>query len=82
MPIKFKPDSFEYEGRFGSRTQTRIKNYIKSTPKQELFEYINSPSSKPKIIQKCINELIRRDIKITQTCLEQPNISSIVGTLR
>ena len=82
MPIKFKPDSFEYEGRFGSRTQTRIKNYIKSTPKQELFEYINSPSSKPKIVQKCINELIRRDIKISRTYLEQPNMSSIVGSLR
>ena len=82
MPIKFKPDSFEYEGRFGSRTQTRIKNYIKGTPKEELFEYINSPSSKPKIVQKCMNELIRRDIKISRTYLEQPNMSSIVGSLR
>ena len=81
MPTKFRPDSFEYEGRFGSRVAIRIKNYIKSTPKEELFEYINSPSSKPKIIQKCINELIRRDIKITRTYLEQPNISSIVGKL-
>ena len=82
MPIKFKPDSFEYEGQFGSRTQTLVKNYIKSTPKEELFEYINSSSSKPKIIQKCINELIRRDIKIMRTYLEQPDISSIIGKLR
>ena len=82
MPTKFRPDSFEYEGHVGSRKQTRVKNYIKGTPKEELFEYINSPSSKPKIVQKCMNELIRRDIKISRTYLEQPNISSIVGTLK
>ena len=82
MPTKFRPDSFEYAGRFGSRKATRIKNYIKSIPKHELFEYINSPSSKPKVIQKCTNELIRRGIKISYTYLEQPNISSIIGKLR
>jgi hypothetical protein len=82
MPTKFRPDSFEYAGRFGSRKATRIKNYIKGTPKEELFEYINSPSSKPKTIQKCLNELARRDIKITRTYLEQPDLSSIVGKLR
>ena len=82
MPTKFKSDSFEYGGQFGSRTQTLVKNYIKSTPKQELFEYINSSSSKPKIIQKCMNELIRRGIKISRTYLEQPDLSSIIGKLR
>ena len=82
MPTKFRPDSFEYSGRFGSRKAIRVKNYIKSTPKQELFEYINSPSSKPKIIQKCMNELRRRGVKISHTCLEQPSMSSIVGKLR
>ena len=82
MPTKFKSDSFEYEGQFGSRTQTLVKNYIKSTPKEELFEYINSPSSKPKTIQKCMNELRRRGVKISHTCLEQPSMSSIVGKLR
>ena len=82
MPTKFKPDSFEYAGLFGSRKQTRVKNYIKGTPKQELFEYISSPSSKPKIIQKCMNELIRRGIKISRTYLEQPDLSSIIGKLR
>ena len=82
MPTKFRPDSFEYAGLFGSRKATRIKNYIKGTPKQELFEYISSPSSKPKIIQKCKNALIRRGIKITRTYFEQPDLSSIVGKLR
>ena len=81
MPTKFKPDSFEYAGLFGSRKQTRVKNYIKSTPKQELFEYINSPSSKPKIIQKCVNELIRRGINLTWIHTKQPSILDIVGKL-
>ena len=82
MPTKFRPDSFEYSGRFGSRKAIRVKNYIKSTPKEELFEYINSPSSKPKTIQKCMNELRRRGVKISHTYLEQPDVSSIVGKLR
>ena len=82
MPTKFKPDSFEYTGQIGTRKQTLVKNYIKSTPKQELFEYINSPSSKSKIKQKCINELTRRGIKLTWTYADQPNITNIVGKLR
>ncbi len=67
MPTKFKPDSFEYKGTRGNRTQVLVKNYIKSTPKQELFDYINNPSGKPKIKQKCVNELTRRGIKISWT---------------
>ena len=82
MPIKFKPDSFEYTGQVGARKQTLVKNYIKSTPKHELFEYINLPSSKPKIVQKCKNELIRRGIKLAWTYTDQPNISNIVGKLK
>ena len=38
--------------------------YIKQTPKGELFEYINNKSGKPKIKQKCLNELARRKIKV------------------
>ena len=67
MPTKFKPDSFEYKGTRGNRTQVLVKNFIKGTPKQELFEYINNPSGKPKIKQKCVNELTRRGIKISWT---------------
>ena len=67
MPTKFKPDSFEYKGTRGNRTQVLVRNYIKSTPKQELFDYINNPSGKPKIKQKCVNELTRRGIKISWT---------------
>jgi hypothetical protein len=76
MPTKFKPDSFEYKGVRGSREQIVVKNYIKATPKQELFEYINNPSGKPKVKQKCVNELTRRGIKVVWY---DP---SIVGGLR
>lgn len=73
MPTKFKPDSFEYIGARGSRKQVIVKNYIKQTPKQELFDYINNASGKPKIKQKCVNELIRRGIKIQWTSEESNN---------
>ena len=64
MPTKFKPDSFRYEGRGIARKQILEKSYIKSASKDELFEYINNSSGKPKIKRKCKNELIRRGIKI------------------
>ena len=64
MPTKFKQDSFTYEGRGVARKQIRSKNYIKGTPKKELFDTLNSPSAKPKLKQKCVNELTRRGIKI------------------
>ena len=37
---------------------------MKAQSKETLFKYINNPSGKPKIKQKCINELVRRGIKI------------------
>ena len=64
MPTKFKPDSFEYVGTRGNRTAVKVKNYIKATSKQELFDYINNPNGKPKVKQKCVNELIRRGVRI------------------
>ena len=64
MPIKFEPDSYRYEGRGASRKQILVKNYIKQQSKDTLIKYINNPSGKPKIKQKCINELVRRGIKI------------------
>ena len=70
MPTKFKPDSFEYIGARGSRKQVIVKNYIKQTPKQELIDYINNDSGKPKIKQKCVNELTRRGIKLVWTSIE------------
>ena len=38
--------------------------YLKNTPKEELFAEINKSNVKPKQRQKCLNELVRRGIKI------------------
>lgn len=37
---------------------------MKGTPKKELIDYINNSSGRPRIKQKCRNELVRRGIKI------------------
>ena len=38
--------------------------YMKQTPLDELMKYINNPSGKPKIKQKCRNEVVRRGYRI------------------
>jgi len=78
MPTKFKSDSFTYEGRGAARKQTRVKNYIKATSKDELFATLNNPSAKPKLKRKCKNELIRRGIKI-QYVSEKPTDLDLGG---
>ena len=62
MPIKFKDTEESYDRRTGKTSITY--NYMKATPKKDLFEYINSSNAKPKIIHKCVNELNRRGIEI------------------
>ena len=62
MPTKFKKDSFEFVGRGASRKSIIKKNYIKATSRKELEDYLNNDSGKPKLKQKCSNELIRRGI--------------------
>lgn len=60
MPIKFKPS----QKTFVKGKGTKIEHfYIKNTPKQELIDYLNK-GQKPKIKQKCSNELVRRGIEI------------------
>lgn len=71
MPAKFKPSEKVYKrGVPASQLPTR-HYYIKNTPKQELFDYINKPSGKPKIKQKCMNELVRRGIKVVWVSPEE-----------
>ena len=60
MPVKFKPSQTTYVKGKGKVTN---HYFIKNTPKEELFDYINK-GQKPKIKQKCRNELQRRGIKI------------------
>tara|TARA_B100001564_G_C20635605_1_gene669549 strand:+ start:1223 stop:1432 length:210 start_codon:yes stop_codon:yes gene_type:complete len=69
MPIKFKDDYKKYD-RMTKKT-TVEKYFIKNTPKQELFDYINSSNAKPKIVQKCMNELTRRGIKVVWSEVER-----------
>lgn len=66
MPTKFKPSAKKYIRGVPAGKLPMEHFYIKQTPKEELFEYINSKGSnmKPKVRQKCINELVRRGIKI------------------
>ena len=64
MPTKFKKDGLEYTGSRAQRVAVKKKYFISQTPKQELIDYINSPSGKPKIKQKCRNELTRRGVKL------------------
>ena len=64
MPMKFKPSQKVYK-RGVPTSQLPVQHfYMKQTPKKELFDYINSNNAKPKIRQKCLNELTRRGIKV------------------
>lgn len=60
MPIKFKPSQTTF---VKGKGRTTSHFYIKNTPKEELIKYINE-GQKPKIKQKCRNELVRRGVKL------------------
>jgi hypothetical protein len=60
MPIKFKPSHKSFVKGQGNKVE---HFYIKNTSKEELVEYINN-GQKPKVKQKCRNELDRRGIKL------------------
>ena len=60
MPVKFKPSQTTYKKGEGKVTH---HFYIKNTPTQELIDYINN-GQKPKVKQKCRNELTRRGVKL------------------
>ena len=58
MPIILKP-SAKIRDRATGKTTTE-HYYLKRMTLKELNDYIESPSSKKKVIQKCKNELVRR----------------------
>ena len=67
MPTKFKPSHKSFVKGQG----TKIEHYyIKNTSKEELIEYVNN-GQKPKVKQKCRNELDRRGIKLVWKPVEQ-----------
>ena len=61
MPTKFKPTQTTLVR--GTKNVVTQHFYIKNTPKEELIDYINN-GQKPKIKQKCRNELDRRGVKL------------------
>jgi len=61
MPVKFKPSHKSFVKGQGTKLE---HFYIKNTSKEELIEYLNNSNGKPKIKQKCRNELTRRGVKL------------------
>ena len=76
MPTKFKKDGVEFVGRGRGVRGTPVtkKYFIKNTPKQELIDYLNANNAKPKIKQKCLNELTGRGINIVW---KRPNSEAV-----
>ena len=60
MPTKFSPSQTTFVKGKGRVTQNY---FIKNISKEELIKYLND-GQKPKIKQKCLNELTRRGIVI------------------
>lgn len=58
MPIKLKPSAKIRDRATGKFSIEHY--YLKCMTVSELNDYIESPSAKKKVIQKCKNELIRR----------------------
>lgn len=59
MPIKLKPSAKIRDRATGKITTEHY--YLKGMTLKELNDYIESPSAKKKVIQKCKNEIIRRE---------------------
>ena len=72
MPTKYKKDGFEYTGSGFGRNREAVakKYYISHLAKSELFEMINSDRTKPKLKQKCRNELQERGVTIIKVHTE------------
>ena len=59
MPMKLKASQKIRSKATGKTTTEHF--YLKTMSVRQLNEYINATNSKPKIVQKCRNELIRRE---------------------
>ena len=67
MPTKFKADERVFI-RVVPKTKLQVKRfYVKQMSKDALFEAINNDRTKPKVKQKCRNELVRRGVRIVRT---------------
>jgi hypothetical protein len=74
MPAKYRP-SERTNFRKNRAANIAVKKYkhfyLKCATKQALFDEINRYGVKPKIKQKCVNELIRRGVNIAWTTPQQ-----------
>jgi len=61
MAIKLRPSTKIKSKQTGKMITENY--YLKTMTVKELNEYINGSNSKPKIVQKCRNELIKRRSK-------------------
>lgn len=59
MPEKWKPDETRVDRQ--TRKITKIKHYLHNAPTQELKDYLEKSYTKPKLIQKALKELKRRN---------------------
>ena len=67
MPAKYRESertNFRKRGGANIVVKKYKHYYLKCATKEALFEEINRYGVKPKIKQKCVNELIRRGVKI------------------
>ena len=62
MPTKFKQSQTTRERQTNKITTTHY--WMKGMPKAELFDYINNDNGRPRIKQKCRNELVRRGVEL------------------
>ena len=58
MPEKFKPSQTVRDKLTGKNKSEHF--YLKSTPKQELLDYLENNNARPKIKVKVKRELVRR----------------------
>jgi len=58
MPVKFKPSQTVRDKATGKNKTQHF--YMKTTPTQELLDYIDSSNAKPKLVVKVKTELVRR----------------------
>ena len=72
MPTKFKPDEKVFIRGVPKNKLPVQRFYVKQMSKDALFEAINNDRTKPKIKQKCRNELVRRGVKIITKYKETP----------
>ena len=70
--MKFKKD--EKRVIRGTRKVQITKHFIKQTPLEELMKYINNPNGKPKVKQKCRNEVVRRGYRIEKVAVSEEGL--------